>query len=89
MYKIFKRLGNALLKSKLFKSACSAISKPIDRGKLLLILAKLSGIASREKNIPEKKIDEIATKKLITFPTLNKIINAAANKPIPMKGIQV
>ena len=89
MYKTFRRSGNASLKSKLFKSACSAISKPIDRGKLLLILTKFSGIASREKNIPEKKIDEMATKKLITFPTLNKIINAAANNPIPTKGIQL
>ena len=89
MYEIFKRSGNASLKEKLFNNACCAISEPMVKGKLSLILAKYSGIASREKNIPEKKIDEIATKKLIIFPTLNKIINAAANKPIPMKGIQV
>ena len=89
MYTIFKRSGNASLREKLFNNACCAISKPIVKGKLSLILAKYSGIASSGKNIPEKKIDEMATKKLITFPTLNKIINAAANNPIPMKGIQV
>lgn len=89
MYKIFKRSGNAALRIKLFNNACCAISEPIVKGRLLLILDKYSGIVSNGKNIPEKKIDEIATKKLITFPTLNKIINDAANNPIPMKGMQV
>ena len=89
MYKILRRSGSASPNSKLLNNACSATSKPIDRGKLLLMLAKLSGIASNEKNIPEKKIDEMATKKFKIFPTLNKIINAAANSPIPMKGMQL
>ena len=89
MYKIFKRSGNASPRSKLLNNACSAISRPIERGKLLLISTKYSGIASSEKNIPEKKIDEMATKKLITLPTLNKIINAAANSPTPIKGMQL
>ena len=89
IYKTFRSFGNASLGSKLFNNACCAISKPIVRGKLLLILAKFSGIASSEKNIPEKKIDEIPTKKLTTFPTLYKIINAAAHNPIPMKGIEL
>ena len=89
MYRIFKRPGNASSGEKLFNNACCAISKPIDRGKLLLMLAKFSGIASSEKNIPEKKIDEMATKKFNIFPTLNKIINAAANNPIPIKGIEL
>ena len=89
MYKIFKRSENSCLREKLFNNACCAISKPIVRGKLLLILAKFSGIASSGKNIPEKKIDEIPIKKFTTFPTLNKIMNAAANNPIPMKGMQL
>ena len=89
MYKILRRSGSASPNSKLLNNACSAISKPIDKGKLLLMLAKLSGIASNEKNIPEKKIDEMATKKFKIFPTLNKIINAAANNPIPIKGIEL
>ena len=86
IYKTFRSFGNASLGSKLFNNACCAISKPIVRGKLLLILAKFSGIASSEKNIPEKKIDEIPIKK---FTTLYKIINAAAHNPIPMKGIEL
>ena len=42
-----------------------------------------------EKKIPEKKIDVSPTKEFIIFPTLNKIINDAANSPIPIKGIEL
>ena len=67
--------------------ASFARSKPIVRGKLLLIPANTLGKLSIEKKIPEKKIDVRPVKRVIIFPTLKSIMKDAAISPIPMKGI--
>ena len=84
MYKTFSRSGEALSKLRVPNKASVVLLREIVRGKLWPIFTRLSGNASMEKKMPEKKIDVSPTKKFITFPTLNRIINDAANNPIPI-----
>ena len=65
------------------------VSSPIVKGRYSAIRENWLGNDSTEKKIPEKKIENRPTKRLVTFPTLKIIISDADKRPMPMNGIEL